>query len=59
VGERDANGRLIAARHNGWSVRWVALAPDASAATPGRIELARDDVEIRFVVDRLERDPAP
>jgi outer membrane lipoprotein LolB len=50
---------LRAPHHDGWSVRWVTLTEGADAAAPGRIELSRDDVEIRFVVDRLERNPAP
>jgi outer membrane lipoprotein LolB len=58
VVERDSGGGLRTAQHNGWAVRWVALEQGAGA-TPARIELARDDVEIRFVVDRLERNPAP
>jgi outer membrane lipoprotein LolB len=52
--ERDASGRIVRVAHDGWSVRWVALDPQASAERPGRIELGKDDVEIRFVVDRLE-----
>lgn len=57
--ERDAGGRLLRTRHNGWSVSWVSLAQGAASDKPGRIELTRDDVEIRFVVDRLDRDAAP
>ena len=53
--ERDASGRLLRALHNGWSVRWVTLAQGAAPDGPGRVELTRDDVEIRFVVDRLDR----
>ena len=55
---RDENGRLVRASRAGWSVRWVALA-DASPQRPGRIELSKDDVEIRFVVDDLEKGIGP
>ena len=57
--ERDASGRLVRASRDGWSVRWVALNEGTSAQRPGRIELSKADVEIRFVVDRLDRSPAP
>ncbi len=53
--ERDANGRPVRTLHDGWSVRWVALEPGVASDRPGRVELTRDDVEIRFVVDRLDR----
>jgi outer membrane lipoprotein LolB len=53
--ERDAGGRIVRATRNGWSVRWVALGDAGSAPRPGRIELGKDEVEIRFVVDRLDR----
>jgi len=52
--ERDASGRIARATRNGWTVRWVALGEGATPDSPGRIELTRDDVEIRFVVDRLD-----
>ena len=55
--ERDASGRIVRATRDGWSVRWVALGDEASAQRPGRIELSKADVEIRFVVDRLDHSP--
>lgn len=57
--ERDASGRIARATRNGWTVRWVSLGEASSPATPGRIELTRDDVEIRFVVDRLDAGAPP
>jgi outer membrane lipoprotein LolB len=57
--ERDGSGRIVQATRDGWSVRWVALSDAASAQRPGRIELGKGDVEIRFVIDRLDRDAAP
>jgi outer membrane lipoprotein LolB len=55
--ERDASGRIVRATRDGWSVRWVALGDQAPAQRPGRIELNKADVEIRFVVDRLDHSP--
>lgn len=40
---------------DGWSVRWTARADAAADAPPARLDLAKEDVEIRLVVDRLER----
>lgn len=51
---RDEIGRIESAQHDGWSVRWVHREDQASTAPPSRIELRRDDVEIRLVIDRLE-----
>jgi len=55
--ERDSAGRLTRAEREGWTVRWSR--PDGkSDATPlSRLNLAKDNVEIRFVVDRLEPMP--
>jgi outer membrane lipoprotein LolB len=58
--ERDASGRIVRATRGGWSVRWVALeGGEGASLRPGRIELSKDAVDIRFVVDRLERGIAP
>ena len=54
AGERDANGRIVRAAHEGWSVLWIPLDSQAGTQRVQRIELGKDDVEIRFVVDRLE-----
>lgn len=52
---RDRGGRLQDLEHEGWRVRWVHRENATAGATPGRIELRKDDVEIRLVVDRLDR----
>lgn len=57
--ERDPSGRIVRATRDGWSVRWVALGDEGSAPRPGRIELSKDEVEIRFVVDWLDRAAIP
>lgn len=53
--ERDASGRLLRVEHQGWTVRWTAPQGERAADRTGRIDLGKDDVEIRFVVDRLDR----
>jgi outer membrane lipoprotein LolB len=53
--ERDAEGRLTQAQHEGWLVRWIA--PPAGESRPGRLEMRKGDVEIRLVIDRLDRQP--
>ncbi|MCC6533254.1 MAG: outer membrane lipoprotein LolB [Burkholderiales bacterium] len=51
--ERDAQGRLAGVRRDGWNVRWVA--PEDAKASAKRVDLAKEDVEIRLVIDRLEQ----
>lgn len=42
--------------HNGWAVQWTPREPPGDAAAPpARLTLVRDDVEIRLVVDQLQR----
>lgn len=53
--EHDANGHIQRATYNGWSVRWAALGEHGSLQRPSRIDLAKGAVEIRFVIDRLDR----
>jgi len=53
---RDSLGRLQRLEHNGWTVRWLGTEPGAAPAALPRLNLVRDDVEIRFVIDRLDRD---
>lgn len=40
---------------DGWRVRWSARDGAAPEAPPARLDLVKDDVEIRLVLDRLER----
>lgn len=43
-------------RHDGWAVQWVLREPTGGVdALPARVTLARDDVEIRLVVDQMQR----
>ena len=52
--ERDSAGRLVSAMHDGWTVRWTPLAQAQGSERLWRIDLAKGDVEIRFVLDRLD-----
>jgi len=56
--ERSDDNRLVRASNAGWTVRWIPLEADGAGTRAQRIELAKDEVEIRFVVDRLEREAA-
>jgi outer membrane lipoprotein LolB len=50
----DDEGRLLRLERDGWEVRWIARDAGAGEVRPPRIELRRDDVEIRLVVDRFD-----
>jgi outer membrane biogenesis lipoprotein LolB len=56
--ERDAAGRASRLQRDGWDVRWTAREGAAAEnATPARLDLGKDDVEIRLVIDSLQRRP--
>ena len=57
--ERDASGRLVSAVRDGWTVRWTPLAQVQGSERLWRIDLVKDEVEIRFVLDRLESVVSP
>jgi outer membrane lipoprotein LolB len=52
--ERGSGGRPVRATREGWMVRWAPLGDERDGAAQ-RIELTKDEVEIRFVVDKLDR----
>jgi len=52
--ERDSERRLLRVARNGWEVQWIEREPAAGATRLPRIELRKDDVEIRLVVDQLD-----
>lgn len=54
---RDAEGRLRQVEHGGWRVRWAELPARGDEKRAGRLELRKGDIEIRLVIDRLERQP--
>jgi outer membrane lipoprotein LolB len=53
--ERDSAGRLTRVERDGWVVRWT----PRETASPGpailRLDLRKDEVEIRLVIDQLQR----
>jgi len=55
--ERDAQGRMVRAERDGWTVRWATGDATAAATALPRLNLTKDDVEIRFVVDQLDLVP--
>ena len=48
---RDADGRLAAVTHNGWAVE---LTPAEQGPRPARLQMRKDTVEVRIVIDRLD-----
>jgi outer membrane lipoprotein LolB len=54
--ERDSELRVLRVARNGWEVQWIEREPVAGATRLPRIELRKDEVEIRLVVDRLDLD---
>jgi outer membrane biogenesis lipoprotein LolB len=53
--ERDSFGRLVRAQHDGWQVHFFYREGAAASAPALRIELRQADVEIRLVIDQLEK----
>lgn len=53
--ERDSAGRMTRLERQGWVVRWT----PRETASPGpailRLDLRKDEVEIRLVIDQLQR----
>jgi len=54
---RDDGGRLRQIEYDGWQVRWAELPAAGDDVRPRRLEMRKRDVEIRLVIDRLERQP--
>lgn len=54
--ERIPGENLWRVVHDGWAVQWTPREATSGAdALPGRLTLVRDDVEIRLVVDQMQR----
>jgi outer membrane lipoprotein LolB len=51
---RDSEGRLARLARDGWDVQWIQREDASGESRLPRIELRKDDVEIRFVIDRLD-----
>jgi len=52
-GAPKSEGAAPALERNGWSVRWTGREGAAPDAPPARLDLAKEEVEIRLVIDRL------
>jgi outer membrane biogenesis lipoprotein LolB len=48
---RDADGRPLELRQDGWRVEYEAF----REAQPAKLRMSRDDLEIRLVIDRWTR----
>ena len=51
--ERDARGMPVRVQHSGWLVQWQRPEVPSGEATLPRLNLTKDDVEIRLVIDQL------
>lgn len=54
IAKTDVPGAFV---RDGWQVRWTAREGAPADAPPLRLDLLKEEVEIRLVVDRLERGP--
>ena len=52
VQQSDAAGRLRELRQSGWVVRYEAYAQGAATWLPHKLVVEREDVRLRFVIDR-------
>lgn len=51
--DHDAGGRPLRLQQDGWDIRYTAFQePPADAALPRRIELVRDGLQARLIIDR-------
>ena len=56
--ERDANQRLIRLEQHGWRIAFANYPLEEHEGLPRRLDLARDDHEIRLVIDAWRRHAA-
>ncbi len=54
--QRDDQGRPLAARADGWSIRYLGYESEAADALPVLVEFRRDDIEVRLKVDSWQLD---
>jgi len=53
--ERDTAGRVVGVERDGWKVQWSIGDAAAAGSSLPRLNLTKDDVEIRLVIDRLDQ----
>lgn len=56
--ELDPEGRPLGFTQGGWAIRYLDYGPGTPVALPGRVELERDDVRVRVLINRWELGPS-
>lgn len=54
--ERDEQGRVSVLHQSGWAVRYLAYAEAAPESLPARMELIRDDLQVKLFIDEWDWD---
>mgnify|MGYP001558981300 CR=1 FL=1 len=52
--ERDRQGRVEVLRQAGWEVRYLSYADNTSSSLPSRMELSRDDLQVKLFIDEWD-----
>jgi outer membrane lipoprotein LolB len=52
--ERDAQGRLLLLRQDGWEIRYLRYTDDSAGSLPAKLELRREDLNVILLVDEWE-----
>ncbi len=52
--ERDALGRISLLRQSGWEVRYQRYADDRADSLPTRLQLSRDNLQVRLIIDEWQ-----
>lgn len=52
--ERDAQGRLLLLRQEGWEIRYLRYADESATALPVKLELKREDLSVILIIDEWE-----
>ncbi len=52
--ERDAEGRIVVLRQDGWEVRYQRYAGDKADSLPTRLQLSRDNLQVQLLIDEWE-----
>ncbi len=52
--ERDAEGRIVVLRQDGWEVRYQRYGSDKADSLPTRLLLSRDNLQVQLLIDEWE-----
>ncbi len=52
--ERDAQGRLLLLRQEGWEIRYLRYTDESAASLPVKLELKREDLSVILIIDEWE-----